>query len=159
VALNIGLKAAIETKPELVFWPVVVQVYVYANSSTIINLILIIILSFAGSLQYILIQQIHEAVEEAKSKRKTKDGVRRDQTSDQEFLEDFHKLFLQLLPNNTIQSWIVGVGTTVNLIAGTYLFVKLLLKTLFKPNLAVSGLFAIVVLYLSTIFARIVWNS
>lgn len=164
--MNIGLKSALESRPEMGFWPAAVQALNYSHNPTSTNWQVFVILAFAGGITYHLLRRGRQFIKASKensnpriNRRRRRRKRNRQDDEGNEKLEAVKEFSRFLLPNHQLAFWIAALGLFVNLAAGVDLFIKLYTKVVVftNPNIAEMTLFTLPVLYVVVVFSSILW--
>lgn len=163
--MNIGIKAALDSRPEMGFWPAAVQALRYSQSATFENLLLFIILAFAGGVMYHLLNRGRSFIKAIgdQSKNQINRGRRRGEgPGDDDFektLESLKEFSNYIRPDQRLSFSIVVIGFVANLGGSIYLYYELVDKVIINsnPTIAETTLLILPALYVVVSVTGLLW--
>lgn len=146
----------------MAFWPSVVMAILYLPSSDILQYLLVGTAIFSGSLMYIALRQVKNAIQSGRNTAKKKQRVRRDSRSifQLEVIREATDQVLSIFPGSTIVKTIFSGGILLNAMLFIWYFVKLGRMVASSPELQVTLriLFLLPVVYVFIFISVLIWK-
>lgn len=160
--MNLALEAFVEGKAEMGFWPFATMAYIYTTTGNPFHLVGMGLFAFSGAITYYLIDNVREAVREARNRMKTRNRVSRSArgTSRSGGAADFIDDVFDFFPDNPKARWTVGLSIVLNVFGGIGLYLYVANRVLFGAitDLAGIGLFGLPLVYIGILLTVLIWN-
>ena len=157
----IGLKDAVRGAPVAALWPAAASVMVYSDSPTVANTLILITMTFAGSMTYTTMRQVKGLFDEVKTRptRRSRRGSGQ-QKSKLELMNEVHELTIGLMPDSRKVMLFIAFCILVD-VAGLLAFLSIFIYQVFvipDPGTAITGITLLPIAYLFVIISILIWN-
>ena len=158
----IGIKEAVRGAPVAAFWPTFASVIVYSESSTLLNLAILAVMTFAGAMTYTTMRQVKSLFEQAQGNTRRNRRGRRNRGPETwlEYVKKVKDDTLDFMPESQNMKLFIVLWILIDAIGLIGLFATFADRAFIQSSLGatMTGFTLLPVAYLFVILSVLIWR-